>query len=59
MNIRVFIQNETGSNLKHYHDEKTLEWKRAVKSIATVSVSCTVSLLEPRPKMDATSTASY
>jgi inorganic pyrophosphatase len=28
MNIRVFIQNEAGSNRKHYHDEKTLEWKR-------------------------------
>jgi inorganic pyrophosphatase len=33
MNVRIFIQNEAGSNLKHYHDEKTLEWKR----VATVS----------------------
>jgi inorganic pyrophosphatase len=33
MNVRVFIQNEAGSNQKHYHDEKTLEWKR----VATVS----------------------
>jgi inorganic pyrophosphatase len=28
--IQVFIQNEAGSNQKHYHDEKTLEWKRVV-----------------------------
>ncbi|MEO8634694.1 MAG: inorganic diphosphatase [Gemmatimonadales bacterium] len=28
MIIHVFIQNEAGSNRKHYHDEKTLEWKR-------------------------------
>jgi inorganic pyrophosphatase len=28
MNVRVFIQNEAGSNTKHYHDETTLEWKR-------------------------------
>ena len=28
MNVRIFIQNEAGSNQKHYHDEKTLEWKR-------------------------------
>src|SRR5262245_32302883 len=33
MNIRVFIQNEAGSNQKHYHDEKTLE----LKSVVTVS----------------------
>ena len=33
MNVRIFIQNEAGSNLKHYHDQKTLEWKR----VATVS----------------------
>jgi inorganic pyrophosphatase len=33
MNVRVFIQNEAGSNQKHYHDEKTLEWKR----VASVS----------------------
>lgn len=30
MHIQVFIQNEAGSNEKHYHDEKTLEWKRVV-----------------------------
>src|SRR5687768_7941066 len=29
--LRIFIQNEAGSNQKHYHDEKTLEWKRAVE----------------------------
>src|SRR5688572_14782766 len=29
MAIKVFIQNESGSNRKHYHDEKTLEWKRS------------------------------
>ena len=33
MNVRVFIQNEADSNQKHYHDEKTLEWKR----VTTVS----------------------
>ena len=27
MPIRVFIQNEAGSNRKNYHDEKTLEFK--------------------------------
>ena len=26
--VKVFIQNEAGSNQKNYHDEKTLEWKR-------------------------------
>jgi inorganic pyrophosphatase len=31
MNIRVFIQNEAGSNKKHYHDETTLEWKRTAE----------------------------
>lgn len=31
MHIQVFIQNEAGSNEKHYHDEKTLEWKRVVQ----------------------------
>jgi inorganic pyrophosphatase len=25
--IKVFVQNETGSALKNYHDEKTLEFK--------------------------------
>jgi inorganic pyrophosphatase len=30
MNVGVFIQNEAGSNRKHYHDEKTLEWNRVV-----------------------------
>jgi len=29
--MRVFIQNEARSKLKHYHDEKTLEWKRTVE----------------------------
>src|SRR5215475_944160 len=33
MRISVFIQNQAGSDQKHYHDEKTLEWKRT----ATVS----------------------
>jgi inorganic pyrophosphatase len=33
MNVRVFVQNEAGSNQKHYHDENTLEWK----GVATVS----------------------
>ncbi len=28
--IRVFIQNEAGSNQKHLHDEKTLAHKRMV-----------------------------
>jgi inorganic pyrophosphatase len=27
MRIKVFIQNEAGSNRKNYHDEKTLEYK--------------------------------
>jgi hypothetical protein len=27
MRLRVFIQNEPGSNRKNYHDEKTLEYK--------------------------------
>jgi inorganic pyrophosphatase len=31
MRISVFIQNEAGSNQKHYHDEKTLEWKRMAR----------------------------
>src|SRR5262245_12786211 len=35
MRVTVFIQNEAGSNQKHYHDEKTLAWKRT----ATVSRS--------------------
>lgn len=28
MRLKVFIQNEAGSNQKNVHDEKTLEWKR-------------------------------
>ena len=28
--IQVFIQNEAGSDQKHLHDEKTLEYKRTV-----------------------------
>ncbi len=28
--MKVFIQNEAGSNKKNYHDEKTLVWKRRV-----------------------------
>ena len=31
MNVQVFIQNEAGSNQKHHHNEKTLEWKRVAK----------------------------
>jgi inorganic pyrophosphatase len=31
--IKVFVQNEAGSSLKHYHDEKTL----VLKSTKTVS----------------------
>ena len=31
MTVTIFVQNEAGSNQKHYHDEKTLEWKRAVE----------------------------
>ena len=31
MTLRVFIQNEAGTNRKHYHDEKTLELKRVVQ----------------------------
>jgi inorganic pyrophosphatase len=27
MRIKVFVQNEAGSNRKNYHDEKTLEYK--------------------------------
>lgn len=30
MTIRVFVQNEAGSNLKNYHDEKALVFKRSV-----------------------------
>ncbi len=30
MMLKVFIQNEAGSCRKHYHDEKTLEFRRAV-----------------------------
>ena len=29
--MKIFVQNEAGSNLKNYHDEKTLEWKRRVE----------------------------
>ena len=29
--MRVFIQNEAGSDRKNYHDEKTLVWKRRVE----------------------------
>jgi inorganic pyrophosphatase len=29
MTIRVFVQNEAGSNRKNYHDEKTLEYRRS------------------------------
>ena len=28
---QVFIQNEAGSDEKHYHDEKTLEWRGTVR----------------------------
>ncbi len=28
--IKVFIQNEAGSDQKHFHDEKTLEYKHTV-----------------------------
>ena len=31
MTVTIFVQNEAGSNQKHYHDEKTLEWQRAVE----------------------------
>jgi inorganic pyrophosphatase len=31
MRVTVFVQNEAGSNQKHYHDEKTLEWRRVVE----------------------------
>jgi inorganic pyrophosphatase len=31
MRLKVFIQNEAGSNQKHYHDEKTLRWERVVR----------------------------
>lgn len=31
MQIEVFIQNEAGSTRKHYHDEKTREWKMTVE----------------------------
>lgn len=30
MMLTIFVQNEAGSNQKHYHNEKTLEWKRTV-----------------------------
>ena len=30
MVVKVFIQNEAGSDQKQHHDEKTLEWRRAV-----------------------------
>ena len=29
MKIRVFVQNEAGSNTKNYHDEKTLIFRRS------------------------------
>ena len=29
--IKVFIQNEAGSDQKHLHDEKTLEYKHTVR----------------------------
>lgn len=29
--MKVFIQNEAGSFVKNYHDEKTLEYKRAAR----------------------------
>lgn len=29
--LKVFIQNEAGSDRKHYHDEKSLEWRRSVR----------------------------
>ena len=29
--MKVFVQNEAGSNVKNYHDEKTLEWRRRVE----------------------------
>ena len=31
MTFRVFIQSEAGSNRKHFHDEKSLEWKGVVE----------------------------
>ena len=31
MNVKVFIQNEVGSNRKHHHNEKTLQWRRTVE----------------------------
>ena len=31
MKLKIFIQNEAGSNQKHYHDEKKLEWIRSVE----------------------------
>ena len=31
MPMTVFVQNEAGSNRKHYHNEKTLELQRAVE----------------------------
>jgi hypothetical protein len=35
MTIRVFVQNEAGSNRKNYHDEKTLEfWRSQIVSHA-------------------------
>jgi inorganic pyrophosphatase len=30
MTVRVFIQNEAGSDQKNYHDEKRFVWQRAV-----------------------------
>jgi inorganic pyrophosphatase len=29
--MKTFIQCEAGSKLKHYHDEKTLEWQRSIE----------------------------
>ena len=29
--MKVFIENEAGSNIKNIHDEKTLEHKRRVE----------------------------
>ena len=36
MTIRVFVQNEAGSNQKNFHDEKTLTFATVVRSLTRI-----------------------
>ena len=42
MNVQVFIQDEAGSNQKHYHDEKTLERKRVTTDLPPVAEAANI-----------------